>query len=80
MRTNKRFIALSAAVALCTMGAASAALATAGENAEGGTPAQNWSQIWGQNQRSAGTAFGYVVAPSDRASHERSRRHDHNQY
>jgi hypothetical protein len=76
MSGNKRFIALSAAIALGAMGAASAALASAGENAEGGTSVQ-----WQQSQRhsvtpNAGSAYGYVAPQNNKSESENYRDED----
>jgi hypothetical protein len=60
MSGNKSLIALSAAIALGAMGAASAAWATAGENAEGGAPVQQVVEHH-STTHNAGNSYGYVA-------------------
>jgi hypothetical protein len=71
---RSKVIALCGALVLGVLGSASAALATAGENAQGGTQPQNWQ---GLNQPpyagNAGSANASVASPKHE-HHENARK------
>ena len=71
MFTNTK-IALAAALIL---GSASAALATAGENAEGGTPAKSWHDMRQLNHTpDADNSYGFGASSTDQEDPSQSRR------
>ena len=88
MSRNKAFITLPVAIVLGVLGSASAALASAGDGAQGGfdTLGSNGQSVESPRPAmrsyigNAGNAYGFVALPIHHATHVLIRRHDRDQH